>query len=67
MCVLPARLLEWRGPARLIEWREEQVKAAEGDSDIIKLKYFSTLLAVGMNKEGTKDTEGRQSPMSWRL
>ena len=60
-CILLARLLEWTGPAGLIEWREEQVKAAEGDGDIVELKYFLTPLAVGANKEGTEDTEGEEA------
>ena len=59
MCILPAGLLEWTGPARLIKWREEQVEAAEGNGDIIKLKYFSTPLVVGANKEGAEDAEGK--------
>ena len=59
--VVPAGLLEWTGPAGLIEWREEQVEAAEGDDDLIVLKFVLTPRAAGANEEGAEDAEGEEA------
>ena len=52
--VVPAGLLEWTGPAGLIEWREEQVKAAEGDDDLVVLEFVLTPRAAGANEESAE-------------
>ena len=60
-CIVLAGLLEWTGPAGLIEWREEQVKATEGDSDLVVLEFALGPRAARANEESTEDAEGEEA------